>query len=120
MCIRDSLRHTQADKAENLRRAAEVAKLANQAGQIVICAFLSPSASDRATAKEIIGDDKFIEVFCDAPEAIAKERAKEQGSNMAAFSDMAAPYEAPAAPDLRLATGDVSVDECVEAIAKRL
>ena len=114
------LRHTQADKAENLRRAAEVAKLANQAGQIVICAFLSPSASDRATAKEIIGDDKFIEVFCDAPEALDKERAKEQGSNMAAFSDMAAPYEAPESPDLRLATGDVSVDECVEAIAGRL
>lgn len=114
------LRHTQADKAENLRRAAEVAKLANQAGQIVICAFLSPSASDRAAAKAIIGDDRFIEVFCDAPEALAKERAKEQGSNMAAFGDMAAPYEAPQSPDLRLATGDVSVDECVEAIAGRL
>ena len=113
------LRHTQADKAENLRRAAEVAKLANQAGQIVICAFLSPSAKDRATAKDIIGDDTFIEVFCDAPEEVCKQRAVEQGSNMAAFSDMAAPYEAPAGA-LRLATHELSVEECVQAIASAL
>ncbi|MEE9403611.1 MAG: sulfate adenylyltransferase subunit CysN [Algisphaera sp.] len=110
------LSHTQADRAENLRRAAEVAKLANQAGQIVICAFLSPSANDRAAAKAIVGDDLFIEVFCDAPEDICKKRAVEQGSNMAAFSDMAAPYEAPTSPHLALATHQQSIEECVNAI----
>lgn len=103
-------------RRENLRRAAEVAKVANQAGLIAVCAFLSPSADDRAAAKAIVGEDRFFEVFTDAPPEVCKQRAKEEGSNMAAFSDMAAPYEAPESPALRLATNDLSIDECVEQI----
>ena len=108
------------DRAENLRRAAELAKTANGAGLIAVCAFLSPSASDRAAAKEIVGEERFFEVFTDAPEDVCKERAKEEGSNMAAFSDMAAPYQAPESPALRLATNDLSIDACVEKIMELL
>lgn len=104
------------DRRENLRRAAELAKTANSAGLISICAFLSPSAADRAEAKNIVGDQRFFEVFTDAPEDVCKKRAKEEGSNMAAFSDMAAPYEPPESPALRLATNDLSIDGCVEQI----
>ncbi len=104
------------DRRENLRRASELAKIANQAGLLTICAFLSPSAEDRAAAREVVGDDRFFEVFTDAPETVCKKRAEEEGSNMAAFSDMAAPYESPTAPALHLKTHESSIDECVEKI----
>ena len=118
--LSSDLTFAQADRAENLRRAAEVAKLVNGHGMLTICAFLSPSAEDRDAARAIVGDDRFIEVFTDAPEAVCRERAKEQGSNMAAFSDMAAPYQRPKNPDLTLATHELSVDECVERLIKLL
>jgi bifunctional enzyme CysN/CysC len=114
--LSSDLTFTQADRAENLRRAAEVAKMVNRHGSICICAFLSPSAEDRNVARNIVGDERFLEIHTDAPEDAAKSRAQEQGSNMAAFSDMAAPYEAPQHPDLHLATHELSIDECVEKI----
>ena len=112
--LSSDLTFAQADRAENLRRAAEVAKMMNRHGMLAICAFLSPSAGDRDAARNTVGGDRFIEVYTDAPEEVCRERAKEQGSNMAAFSDMAAPYEPPAAPDVTLATHELSIDECVE------
>jgi adenylyl-sulfate kinase len=114
------LTFSDADRRENLRRAAELAKLTNQAGLITVCAFLSPSAADRAEAKTILGDERFIEVFTDAPEEVCRSRAKEEGSNMAAFSDLAAPYEAPESPDLALTTHKLAIDTCVEQIMSRL
>ena len=104
------------DRSENLRRAAEVAKLTNQAGIISICAFLSPTAADREAAKQTVGESQFFEVFTDAPEEVCKRRAEEEGSNMASFSDMAAPYESPTSPRLRLPTHELAIDECVEKI----
>ncbi|MEM6459297.1 MAG: sulfate adenylyltransferase subunit CysN [Planctomycetota bacterium] len=108
------------DRRENLRRAAELAKTANGAGLVVVCAFLSPSANDRAAARDIVGPDRFFEVFTDAPPEVCRQRAKAEGSNMAAFSDMAAPYEPPASPALRLATNDLSIEDCVEQIVTLL
>ena len=104
------------DRHENLRRAAELAKTANQAGLLAVCAFLSPSAADRAAARDIVGAQRFFEVFTDAPEAVCRQRAEQEGSNMAAFSDMAAPYERPDAPALHLTTHELSIDDCVERI----
>jgi bifunctional enzyme CysN/CysC len=113
------LKHTQADRKENLRRASEAAKLFNDAGHITICAFLSPSVEDRAMAKDIIGDDRFIEVYLDAPEDVCRTRAAtdeftDTMTEMAAFSDMAAPYEAPTSADLALKTDDLTVDQSVQ------
>ncbi|MEM6394392.1 MAG: sulfate adenylyltransferase subunit CysN [Planctomycetota bacterium] len=113
--LSSDLTFSDADRAENLRRAAHVAKLANQNGLITVCAFLSPGEADRAVAREVLGDH-FIEVFTDAPEDVCKQRAEEQGSSMAAFSDLAAPYEPPSSPDLRLATDELSIDACVEQV----
>ena len=113
------LKYTQADRKENLRRAAEAARLFNDAGHIAICAFLSPSVEDRAMARDIIGDERFIEIYLDAPEEVCKKRAASGGfddsnSEMAAFSDMAAPYEAPTSPDLALKTDDLTIDQAVQ------
>jgi len=112
---------SQADRRENLRRASQVARLMNDAGQVSICAFLSPSAEDRAMAREIVGDERFIEVYLDAPRDVCKERAgadefKQPNAQMNAFSDLAAPYEPPEDADLVLSTDEVSVHECVQQI----
>lgn len=119
------LKFTQADRAENLRRAAEVAKLFNDAGQIAICAFLSPSAEDRTQAASIIGSAQYIEVFCDAPVEVCKQRAgtdevKKIEGQIAAFSDMAAPYEPPTGADLVLKTHEATVEENVQKIVELL
>ncbi len=116
---------SQDDRRENLRRAAEAARLFNETGQIAVCAFLSPSADDRAMARDIVGPDRFIEVYLDAPEAVCKKRAgsdefTDAKQEMAAFSDMAAPYETPADPALTLETDDITVDAAVQKIVDLL
>ncbi|MEM9881524.1 MAG: sulfate adenylyltransferase subunit CysN [Planctomycetota bacterium] len=116
MGLSAGLTFSDADRRENLRRAAELAKTANGAGLIAVCAFLSPFADDRAAARDIVGPDRFFEVFTDAPPEVCKQRAQAEGSNMAAFGDMAAPYEPPASPTLRLATHNLSIEACVEQI----
>jgi bifunctional enzyme CysN/CysC len=113
------------DRRENLRRAAEAAKLFNAAGHIAVCAFLSPSAEDRAMAKQIVGEDKFIEVHLDAPFDVCQQRAASDEftgakKDMAAFSDMAAPYEAPENADLVLKTDDLTVDQSVQKVYELL
>lgn len=115
------LDYTLDDRKENLRRAAEGAKLFNDAGHIAVCAFLSPSAEDRAMAKDIVGNDTFIEVYLEAPEDVCKSRAEtdefaKTNKDMAAFSDMAAPYEPPTSADLLLKTDDLTVDQSVQKI----
>ncbi|MEO0476209.1 MAG: adenylyl-sulfate kinase, partial [Planctomycetota bacterium] len=119
------LDYTLDDRKENLRRAAEAAKLFNDAGHIAICAFLSPSAEDRAMAKEIVGDGKFIEVYLEAPEDVCRSRAEldefaKTNKDMAAFSDMAAPYEPPTGADLVLKTDDLTVDQSVQKLYELL
>ena len=109
-----------ADRAENLRRAAEVAKLANSQGLIALCAFLSPTAGDRAIARDLVGAERFLEVYVDAPEAVCRERAEQEGSNMAAFSDLAAPYEPPTEPALHLPTEDLNIEACLERLMQLL
>ncbi|MEM9347102.1 MAG: sulfate adenylyltransferase subunit CysN [Planctomycetota bacterium] len=119
------LDYTFDDRKENLRRAAEAAKLFNDAGLIAVCAFLSPSAEDRAMARSIVGEDKFIEVYLEAPEDVCKSRAEtdefaKTNKDMAAFSDMAAPYEPPTDADLVLKTDDLTVDQSVQKVYELL
>lgn len=113
------------DRRENLRRAAETAKLLNDTGQIAVCAFLSPSAEDRAMARKIVGSERFIEVFLDAPEEVCRARSRsgefaDTNQEMAAFSDMAAPYQQPAEPDLAIKTDEVMVEVAVQKIVELL
>ncbi|MEM6334398.1 MAG: sulfate adenylyltransferase subunit CysN [Planctomycetota bacterium] len=107
------------DRAENLRRAAEVARLFNQAGLISICSFLSPSAAGRQTARDIVTGGEhgspFLEVFCNPPADVAAKRSPDHDA-VRPFADAQAPYEPPASPDLDLPTDQLSVNESVERI----
>jgi bifunctional enzyme CysN/CysC len=98
------------DRWENQRRAAELAKIVNETGMITICALVSPLASDRAQARAIVGPDRFVEVFCDAPLDVCAARdaagiyeAARQGQ-LRNVTGVDAPYEPPVAPDCVLKT----------------
>ena len=107
------------DRRENIRRAAEVAKLFNDAGITVICSLISPLQSDRACAREIIGEDSFLEVYLSAPLEECERRdphglyQKARAGEIAQFTGVSAPYEPPQSPDMELNTAIDSLDECV-------
>ena len=130
----DNLRHglskdlgfTDADRAENIRRAGEVAKLFTDAGLIVIAAFVSPFRADRETARSLFAEGEFLEVFADVPAELAAERdtkglyAKARGGELQNLTGLGSVYEPPEAPELRLEMEALSVDEAAERIVETL
>ncbi|HET6455886.1 MAG TPA: sulfate adenylyltransferase subunit CysN [Armatimonadota bacterium] len=114
------------DRGENIRRVVEVARLFNEAGLIVVTAFISPFIKDREGAREVIGDDRFVEVFVDCPIEVCEKRdikglyAKAHAGEIPDFTGVSSPYEAPESPELRLDTANLSVEESVEKIMECL
>jgi bifunctional enzyme CysN/CysC len=114
------------DRSENIRRISEVAKLMNQAGLIVLTAFISPYQKDRAQAREIIGADRFMEVFVDSPLEVCESRdpkglyKKARAGEIPHFTGVSDPYEAPETPDLRLDTAKMNLEECVEKLLQNV
>jgi bifunctional enzyme CysN/CysC len=104
--LNKDLGFTEADRVENIRRVAEVAKLMADAGLVVMTAFISPYRQDRAMARELIGTDRFIEVFVDTPLAICESRdvkglyAKARRGEIPNFTGVNSPYEPPRNADV--------------------
>lgn len=100
------------DRRENIRRVAEVAKLMNDAGLIVLAAFVSPLAGDRALAASIVGPSAFLEVFVDTPLEVCEARdpkglyKRARAGAVKDFTGISAPFEAPRAPALSLVPED--------------
>lgn len=115
-----------ADRNENIRRVAEVAKLMNDAGLIVITAFISPYRQDREMAREIIGAEKFFEVHLATPIAACEQRdvkglyKKARAGEIADFTGVSAPYELPINPVASVDTSLVSVDDALIKLYKIL
>ena len=130
----DNVRHglskdlgfTVADRVENIRRIAEVAKLMVDAGMIVLTAFISPFRAERDMAKSLFAPDDFLEVFVDTPLAVAEARdpkglyKKARRGELPNFTGIDSDYEPPMEPDLRLNTDDRSVDDCAKALAEMI
>ncbi len=112
--INNNLGFSDADRTENIRRIAEVAKLFVNNGAVVICCFVSPTRAIRAQAKDIIGAADFIEVFIDTPLEVCEARdvkglyAKARAGVVKDFTGISAPFEAPTSPAMRIATADRS------------
>lgn len=115
-----------ADRHENVRRIAEVAKLLNGAGVHVICALISPLHADRALARSIVGVDRFIEVHvatsleaCEArdPKGLYK---RARAGQIAEFTGISSAYETPLDPTLTLNTAELPLDVCVERMLDEL
>lgn len=114
MSINSDLDFSINGRKENIRRVAEMAKLLNDAGVVVITAFISPFAEDRATAKKIIGEDCFVEVFVDTSLELCMERdakglyKKALDGELLDFTGISSPYEIPQKPQLTLTTNNDS------------
>jgi adenylyl-sulfate kinase len=110
------------DRAENIRRVAEVSKLFVQAGLIAIAAFVSPFEADRERAREVIGAENFVEIFVDCPLTECERRdpkglyAKARRGEVPQLTGVSSRYEPPRAPSLHLRTDQVTVAEAVEKI----
>jgi adenylyl-sulfate kinase len=120
--INSDLSFSDEDRTENIRRVAEICKLFNDAGVIVIASFISPFASDRLIAKNLIGAADFIEVFTDSSINTCCERdtkglyrlAKE--GKLKNFTGISSPYEPPLKPDIHLYTDKDSVMDCLTTV----
>ncbi|HYD94471.1 MAG TPA: adenylyl-sulfate kinase, partial [Noviherbaspirillum sp.] len=124
----DNLRHrlnrdlsfSAADRKENLRRAAEVARLMNEAGLIVLASFISPIRDDREMVRRLVGDERFVEVHVSTPLEVCAARdpkglyAMARGGRILEFTGVTAPYEAPSRPALELDTARISTEEAAQ------
>lgn len=118
----DNLRHginrdldfTPEGRRENIRRTAEIARLMNDAGLIVIASLISPLIADRAMAKAIIGAKHFVEVYLSTPLAVCEARdpkslyRKARQGLIPDFTGISAPYEEPTTADIHVNTQDVT------------
>lgn len=108
------------DRSENIRRVAEVAKLMNDAGLIVITAFISPFKADRANARAIIGNDTFKEVFVDAGIETCEQRdpkglyKKARAGQLSDFTGINSPYEAPEQPELNIDSSGQTIEHALQ------
>ena len=126
----DNLRHglcsdlgfSAEDRRENLRRVAEVAALMVDAGLFVLAAFVSPSAEDRARVADRLGADHWLEVHVATPLELCEARdpkghyAKARRGELANFTGVSAPYEAPTAADLRIDTAETTPAQVATAV----
>jgi bifunctional enzyme CysN/CysC len=115
-----------ADRSENLRRSAEAAKLLNDAGLLVVAAFIAPEEAVRQKAADVVGRDRFLVVHLDAPLDVCRQRdksgmyAKADEGELANVPGVSAAYEPPPQPDLVINTARTPVDQCVALIVKLL
>lgn len=116
------------DRAENIRRVSEVAKLMADAGTVVITSFISPYRSDRARARSIAlqAGAEFVEIFVDAPLAVCEQRdpkglyQKARAGELKGFTGIDAPYESPEDPEIVVRTDEQTPGECVAQVLTEL
>lgn len=130
----DNVRHglnrdlgfTDVDRAENIRRVAEVAKLMVDAGLIVLVSFISPFRAERLMARNLFELGEFLEVFVDTPLDECEKRdgkglyAKARRGDLKNFTGLDSPYEAPEMPEVTLHTHMESREACVERVLRVL
>jgi bifunctional enzyme CysN/CysC len=117
---------TEADRAENVRRVGEVAKLMVDAGLIVLVSLISPFRSGREMARSLFEPGKFIEVFVDTPLTLAEARdtkglyRRARAGELRNFTGIDSPYEVPENPEIHIDTMAISPYEAVEMVMVRL
>lgn len=114
------------DRTENIRRITEVSKLFADAGIIVLTAFISPYLDDRKSARKIIGDVDFIEIYVKADLSVCESRdpkglyKKARAGEIKGFTGIDAPYEPPVNPEIVLETDRYNIIECAQFVVDYL
>jgi adenylyl-sulfate kinase len=110
------------DRAENLRRAGEVARLLVDAGLVVIAAFISPYLADRARVRSRFEKNRFYEIFLECPIEVCRQRdpkglyRKAQEGLIPTFTGVSDPYEPPRTPDLVIRTGELTAQQSLKVL----
>ena len=124
--INNNLGFSKEDRLENIRRIAEVSKLLLNTGMITICSFISPTEEIREMARNIIGENDFIEIFLNPPLEVCEQRdtkglyKKARAGEIKDFTGISSPFEAPKHPDLVIDTSVVAIKEAVDMIFKTI
>ena len=114
------------DRTENIRRIGEVAKLFNDAGVVVLTAFISPYREDRDRVRETLPEDEFVEVYVECPLEECEKRdvkglyKKARAGEIPEFTGISAPYEEPTHPELILHTQSQDLEACVRRVLEDL
>jgi len=122
MGLNKGLSFSETDRVENIRRIGEVSKLFVDAGVIVLTAFISPFVKDREQVRNLLNVGEFLEVFIDTPLEVCESRdpkglyQKARTGEIPNFTGISSPYEAPANPEIRLKTNDLSVEEAASKV----
>ncbi|WP_412063577.1 sulfate adenylyltransferase subunit CysN [Rubrivirga sp. IMCC45206] len=115
-----------ADRRENVRRVGHVARLFLESGAVTLCTFVSPYRADRDAVRALVDEGRFVEVHVDVDLETARERdpkgiyAKAEAGEIPNLTGVSAPYEAPEAPELRLDTASMTVEEAADAVIAHL
>lgn len=126
MGLNKNLGFEEKDRIENIRRVAEVAKLMNDAGLIVLTAFISPYQSDRQNAREIIGTDNFVEIYVSTSLEECERRdvkglyKKARRGEIPNFTGISSPFEAPEHAEIVIDTSKYSLEEAIELVLKEV
>ena len=124
--INNNLGFSEEDRVENIRRIAEVSKLFLNAGVVTINCFVSPTIKIRENAKQIIGEENFLEVFVNTPFEVCEQRdvkglyKKARAGEIKNFTGLDAPFEAPTNPFLDLKTENKTVEETVSEVVSKI
>ena len=116
--INSNLAFSESDRKENIRRAAEVSKLFANCGVITICSLISPTEEIRKMAKNIVGENKYFEVFVNCPIEVCESRdvkglyKRAREGQIKNFTGIDSPFEAPQSPDLEIETDVNSIEYC--------
>ena len=120
--INNNLGFSKEDRLENIRRIAEVSKLLLNTGMITICSFISPTEEIRQMARNIIGENDFVEIFLNPPLEVCEQRdtkglyKKARAGEIKDFTGISSPFEAPLHPDLEIDTSVIPIKDSVELI----
>ena len=120
--INNNLDFSDEGRRENIRRIAEISKLYVNSGLITINSFISPTIAIRQVARDIIGEEDFIEIYINAPLEVCEARdvkglyQKARAGEIKGFTGIDAPYEPPQNPALEIRTDQMELNECVRAI----
>jgi adenylylsulfate kinase len=118
--LNKDLSFTLEDRAENIRRIAEVSKLFIDAGFIVLSAFISPLKKDRDGVKMVVGAENYVEIFVDCPLSVCEQRdvkglyKKARAGDLKNFTGIDSPYERPVNPDILLPTDTKNASDCAD------
>jgi adenylylsulfate kinase len=124
--INRNLKFTEEDRMENIRRIAEVSKLFMNCGIILICAFISPTKQMREMAKEIIGEDDFLEIFINTPIEVCEQRdpkglyKKARAGEIKNFTGISSPFEVPENPFIVVDNTNPNMDETVRLMLRKI